>query len=90
MAAQDRLGSRAAAQGRSLVITRKPKVGGARPGAGRPPRGPGPVVRRELKLLVSEAAAHDAARGLKPWGEWVRDLIAGTIAEADGTLPRRP
>lgn len=64
-----------------MTRRRKTKVvGGARPGAGRKPRGKGPIIRREVKLLEAEAAAHDAARGDQPWGDWIREAAELAIA----------
>lgn len=64
-------------------MPRKSKVGGARPGAGRKPRGSGAIVRREVKLLESEAAAHDLARGERPWGDWIRAAAEREIARKE-------
>lgn len=54
--------------------------GGRRKGAGRPPIDDPRTVRREVKLLPSEAEAHDAARGDQPWGEWIREAADLAIA----------
>lgn len=59
---------------------RKRGPGGRRKGAGRPPIDDPRTVRREVKLLPSEAAAHDAARGEQPWGEWIREAAGLAIA----------
>lgn len=61
--------------------------GGARPGAGRPPLENPRSVRREIRLLPGEAAAHDAARGDQDWSEWVRSVTALAIAQG-WTIPR--
>lgn len=67
--------------------SRKRKVGGARPGAGRPrllnPR----AIGREAMLTRDEAAAHDAARGDRPWSDWIR--AAAQIAISLGSIRAR-
>ena len=62
------------------MTARKPKVGGARAGAGRPPStGPTRTVKRGVPLLPSEAVAHDAARGATPWATWIREAAEMAI-----------
>lgn len=62
------------------MTRRKSKVGGARPGAGRPPLEVTRSIRRPVLLRPDEAAAHDAARGDQPWGEWIREAADLAIA----------
>ncbi len=58
----------------------KPKVGGKRAGAGRPPIANPRTVKRAVPLLQSEADAHDAARGDRPWADWIREAAELAIA----------
>jgi len=62
------------------MSARKPKVGGKRAGAGRPPSDNPRSVKRAVLLLPAEAAAHDAARGDTPWGDWIREAAELAIA----------
>lgn len=57
---------------------RKPKVDGAR--LGRPPSAITRKIRRSVLLLPAEAAAHDAACGDRPWGDWIREAAELAIA----------
>lgn len=64
---------------------RRPKRGGARPGAGRKPsRGTPGDVSRHVRLTAAEAARHDAARGEQPWAEWIREAADQRIARDTG------
>lgn len=63
------------------MIHRKPKVGGARPGAGRKPSPDGPSVVRSLRLAAPAAAAQDAAAAAagKPWVDWAREQLDSAV-----------
>lgn len=63
-------------------MTRRPKVGGKREGAGRPPKpaGEAATVVRTVKLTPGQAAAHDEARGEQPWADWIREAAELAIA----------
>lgn len=61
-------------------MARRKGPGGRRKGAGRPPIDDPRTVRREVKLLPSEAEAHDKARGKQAWGEWIREAAELAIA----------
>ena len=56
--------------------------------ARRPVRGPVPVAgvsrteRRVVALTPDECAAHDKARGDKPWSEWAREAFALALTSA--------
>lgn len=64
---------------------RRSKRGGARPGAGRKPRGAAVMeVTRTIKLEPGVAAAHDAAAEAagQKWPDWIRGAAAERIARA--------
>lgn len=60
---------------------RRSKVGGARPGAGRPPSGNARTVQRMIRLHPAEASAQDAAAAKegRPWAEWARQAFAAAL-----------
>lgn len=64
------------------MTARKPKVGGARPGAGRPPSPDGPSVPRMLRLpaeLDTACAAAAKAVGMS-WADWAREALELALA----------
>lgn len=73
---------RPASTGRWFVTRkRKSRRGGSRPGAGRPAAAgvARSVHRGPVRLTPGESAAHDAARGTTPWGEWIRGAAEAAI-----------
>jgi len=63
-------------------MTRRPKVGGVRKGAGRPPAERTRSVPRMVRLYPEEAAAQDAEakRAGLDWVDWIREAAELAIA----------